>query len=130
MPVIVYTGTGNFDRCVQAVRLGAYGFIDKAEPMERVAHEIESAIERRRLRAEVEYSAPTARPGDSLVGGSAAMTELREAIARVAPIPSHGADHRARAARARSWSRAISTGSARSRRRRSSRSTAPRCPRA
>ena len=38
------------------------------------------------------------------------MTELREAIARVAPIPSHGADHRARAAPARSWWRATSTG--------------------
>src|SRR5262245_3625142 len=33
-PVIVYTGAGSFDRCVQAVRLGAYGFIDKAEPIE------------------------------------------------------------------------------------------------
>src|SRR5688572_579358 len=36
VPVIVYTGTGSFDRCVQAVRLGAYGFIDKAESIERV----------------------------------------------------------------------------------------------
>jgi two-component system response regulator AtoC len=52
-PVIVYTGTGSYDRCVQALRLGAYGFIDKAEPMERVVHEIESAMERRRLRSEV-----------------------------------------------------------------------------
>ena len=56
VPVIVYTGTGNFDRCVQAIRLGAYGFIDKAEPMERVVHEIEMAVERRRLRAEVRRS--------------------------------------------------------------------------
>src|SRR5256712_13323686 len=36
VPVIVYTGTGNYDRCIQAIRLGAQGFIDKAEPMERV----------------------------------------------------------------------------------------------
>src|SRR2546427_13035513 len=28
VPVIVYTGTGDFDRCVEAVRLGAYNFID------------------------------------------------------------------------------------------------------
>ena len=28
-PVIVYTGTGNYDRCVQAIRLGAFSFIDK-----------------------------------------------------------------------------------------------------
>jgi DNA-binding NtrC family response regulator len=33
VPVIVYTGTGNYERCIQAVRLGAYGFIDKTEPM-------------------------------------------------------------------------------------------------
>src|SRR2546426_10015187 len=49
VPVIVYTGTGNYDRCVQAVRLGAHSFIDKAEPMERVAQEIAQALARRRL---------------------------------------------------------------------------------
>ena len=48
-PVIVYTGTGSYDRCVQAVRLGAYGFIDKSEPIERVVHEIESAVSRGRM---------------------------------------------------------------------------------
>src|ERR671927_931679 len=53
VPVIVYTGTGNYDRCVQAVRLGAYSFIDKADPVERVAREVENAIERRLLMAEV-----------------------------------------------------------------------------
>ena len=65
VPVIVYTGTGNYDRCIQAVRLGAYGFIDKAEPMERVVHEIETAIERRRLRVRGERAPPPARPGDA-----------------------------------------------------------------
>ena len=35
-PVIVYTGTGSYDRCVQSVRLGAYGFGYKAEPIQRV----------------------------------------------------------------------------------------------
>src|SRR3989441_7464908 len=49
VPVIVYTGTGNFDRCIQAVRLGAHGFIDKAEPMERVVQEIAQALAPRRL---------------------------------------------------------------------------------
>ena len=39
VPVIVYTGTGNYDRCAQAIRLGAVSFIDKAEPMERVLQE-------------------------------------------------------------------------------------------
>jgi DNA-binding NtrC family response regulator len=88
VPVIVYTGTGNYDRCIQAVRLGAYGFIDKAEPMERVAQEIASAIERRRLRAEVDTLRRRLDAGSSLVGGSAAMVRLRDAVARVAPVPS------------------------------------------
>ena len=86
-PVIVYTGTGNFDRCIQAMRLGAYGFIDKAEPMERVVHEIETALERRRLRLEV--ATLQQRLGEtSLVGSSPALLRLREQIARVAPVPS------------------------------------------
>ena len=88
VPVIVYTGTGNYERCIQAVRLGAYGFIDKAEPMERVAQEIASAVERRRLRAEVDTLRRRLDDGSSLVGSSAAMTRLREAVARVAPVPS------------------------------------------
>ncbi|HEY7637938.1 MAG TPA: sigma-54 dependent transcriptional regulator [Gemmatimonadales bacterium] len=88
IPVIVYTGTGNFDRCVQAVRLGAYGFIDKAEPMERVVQEIASALERRRLLSEVNALRKQLGSETSLAGSSAAMVQLREAIARVAPIPS------------------------------------------
>jgi two-component system, NtrC family, nitrogen regulation response regulator NtrX len=88
VPIIVYTGTGDYDRCIQAIRLGAYSFIDKAEPMERVAQEVENAIERRRLNAEV----TTLRRGfgleTPLVGSSPALSKLKEAIVRVAPVPS------------------------------------------
>jgi two-component system nitrogen regulation response regulator NtrX len=88
VPVIVYTGTGNYDRCIQAIRLGAYGFIDKAEPVERIVREIELALERRRLRAEVRSLRRRLDGESSLVGGSAAMLRLREQIGRVAPVPS------------------------------------------
>jgi two-component system nitrogen regulation response regulator NtrX len=88
VPVIVYTGTGNYDRCIQAVRLGAYGFIDKSEPVERVVREIELAIERRRLLAEVRSLQRRLDGESTLVGGSAAMLRLREQIAKVAPVPS------------------------------------------
>ena len=86
-PVIVYTGTGNFDRCIQAVRLGAAGFVDKAEPIERIVQEIASAVERHRLRLEV--STLQRRLGEtSIVGTSPAVVKLREVIARLAPVPS------------------------------------------
>jgi len=87
VPVIVYTGTGNYDRCIQAVRLGAYGFIDKAEPMERVVREVETVLERKRLRDEV-ASLQRQLGETSLIGESAPIRRLREATARVAPIPS------------------------------------------
>ncbi len=88
VPVIVYTGTGNFDRCVEAVKLGASGFIDKAESMERVVREIESALERRRLVGEVRALRRRLDPETALVGSSKAMDRLRESIERLAPIPS------------------------------------------
>ena len=88
LPVIVYTGTGNYDRCIQAIRLGASGFIDKSEPVERVVHEIESALQRRRLVREVAALRRQLGTESSLAGGSAAMVRLREQIARVAPVPS------------------------------------------
>ena len=88
VPVIVYTGTGNYERCIAAIRLGAYGFIDKAEPMERVVREVETVLERKRLRDEVAALQRQLEAQSSLVGNSAALRRLREGIARVAPIPS------------------------------------------
>ena len=86
-PVIVYTGTGDFDRCIEAVRLGAAGFIDKAEPMERVAQEVGHAIERQRLRREV-FALREQLGESTLIGRSAAMEQLRSEIARLASVPS------------------------------------------
>ena len=88
VPIIVYTGTGDYDRCVQAIRLGAYSFIDKAEPMERVAQEVENAIERRRLTTEVTSLRRGFGLETPLVGTSPALTKLKEAIVRVAAVPS------------------------------------------
>jgi two-component system nitrogen regulation response regulator NtrX len=88
VPVIVYTGTGNYERCIQAVRLGAYSFIDKAEPMERVVHEVETVLERKRLRDEVAALQRQLGAESSLAGDSAAIRQLREVIQRVARIPS------------------------------------------
>jgi two-component system nitrogen regulation response regulator NtrX len=87
-PVIVYTGTGSYDRCVQAVRLGAYGFVDKAEPIERVVQEIENAVSRGRLVKELRTLRSRLDGETLLVGDSRAMRSLREAIDRIAPIPS------------------------------------------
>ena len=88
VPVIVYTGTGTFERCVQAVRLGAFGFIEKAEPMERVVHEVRLALRQSDLRERVDALEERAPRTSPLIGGSEAMMRLRGAIARLARIPS------------------------------------------
>jgi len=88
VPVIVYTGTGDYRRCVRAVKLGAYGFMDKDEPTERVAHEIDNALAHGRLAREVETLKRRLAAESALIGGSPVMTELKARIARVAPIPS------------------------------------------
>jgi DNA-binding NtrC family response regulator len=88
VPVIVYTGTGSYERCIQAVRLGADGFIDKNEAMPRVVREIEAALERRRLMGEVASLRARLGVDTSLAGSSAAMRTLRGSLARLAPLPS------------------------------------------
>ncbi len=86
VPVIVYTGTGNFERCIRAVQLGAAGFIDKGEPMEKVALEVANAIERARLGREV--SDLRRRLGESgLIGAGAAMSRVRDLVAKLAAVP-------------------------------------------
>jgi DNA-binding NtrC family response regulator len=88
VPVIVYTGTGDFERCAQAIRLGAYSFIDKAESMQRVVQEVRNALERGQLVREVKTLRSRVAAESTLIGESAAMRKLREQIHTLAPIPS------------------------------------------
>ncbi len=88
VPVIVYTGTGDYDRCVRAVRLGAFGFIDKSEPVERVVQEVANALRHQALVDEVRELRSRVGGESALLGESAAMQRLREALERLGPIPS------------------------------------------
>ncbi len=88
IPVVVYTGTGNYRRCVRAVKLGAYGFLAKDEPMERVVHEIENAVAWSRMRSELGRLRREAGHTGTFLGESPAAVALREQITRLAAIPS------------------------------------------
>jgi len=88
VPVIVYTGTGSYDRCVRAVKLGAYGFLAKEEPLERVVQEVDNALQWARLTREVKQLRRSVGHDSPLIGKSTAMRALKEQIGRLAPIPS------------------------------------------
>ena len=88
VPVIVYTGTGSYDRCVEAVRLGAFSFIDKAEPMDRVVQEVRLALGHRSLVAKVDELERQLEDASPLLGESRAMEDVRGRIDVLAGIPS------------------------------------------
>ncbi len=88
VPVIVYTGTGSYDRCVRAVKLGAYSFIAKDEPLERVVREVENALAWSGLRSEINRLKRKTGEGSPLIGESRSATAMVELIDRLAPIPS------------------------------------------
>ena len=87
-PVIVYTGTGSYERCARAVKLGAYSFLAKDEPLERVVQEVANALQWARLRDEVRQLRRASGQDSPLLGDSPVMRELRAQIERLAAIPS------------------------------------------
>ncbi len=88
LPVILITGHGDVSTAVQAMRDGAYDFIEKPYSAERLVKTVERALEKRaltlenrRLRTELEaHSAP----GPRLIGRTPSMVRLRATIAQVA----------------------------------------------
>ena len=88
IPVIVYTGTGSYNRCVRAVKLGAYSFIAKDEPLERVVREVENALGWAGLQTEIGRLRRQSGDDSPLIGESRAALAMKEQIDRLAGIPS------------------------------------------
>ncbi len=89
--VLVLTGHGTIDTAIQAVRLGAYDYLEKPCPLDRMdmaiqkAHEHLRLVERQRV-LEDGYAAPDV--GLEFIGQSPALEKVRQAIARIAPTDS------------------------------------------
>jgi two-component system nitrogen regulation response regulator NtrX len=88
--VVIITAYGNTEMVVQAMRIGAYDFIDKPfskpEELERIFTVIRHALEEQKLK--LENLALRRRIGDKaekMIGKSSAMLELLDEIERAAP---------------------------------------------
>ncbi|RMF16040.1 MAG: sigma-54-dependent Fis family transcriptional regulator [Candidatus Dadabacteria bacterium] len=86
--VILMTAFGEADTAVEAMKLGAYDYVQKPFNIEEVVVLIERALERRVLTAEnqrlrTQLRQATAAPG--LIATSAAMKEVERLVERVAP---------------------------------------------
>ena len=88
LPVVMISGHGTIEVAVSSIQLGAYDFIEKPFKADHLLLVIERAIEAAQLRQENEELRLRAGPPSDLLGQSAAMSQLKQAVAKVAPTGS------------------------------------------
>jgi DNA-binding NtrC family response regulator len=88
---IVISGYGTLKEAVEVTRLGAEGFITKPFPFEELLHELNIALEKRRLRAENAYLRAQLQDKfkiDGMIGRTPVMDRLFELLRTVAATTS------------------------------------------
>src|SRR6185437_14540037 len=88
MPVVMISGHGNIETAVAAIKHGAYDFIEKPFKADRLVLVAERALETSRLKREVKQLKQMTPQTPTLVGQSAAISQLRQTVERVAPTNS------------------------------------------
>lgn len=88
LPVIMISGHGNIETAVNAIKQGAYDFIEKPFTADRLLLIVSRAIEAARLRRENEELRLRFGQESDLVGGTPAINTMRAAIEKVAPTGS------------------------------------------
>jgi DNA-binding NtrC family response regulator len=88
--VILMTAYSTVQNAVEAMRLGAYHYINKPFNLDEVALLVEKALETSRLRREVRTLRTSQRREysfDAIIGASPAMIEAKRMLARIASSP-------------------------------------------
>jgi two-component system, NtrC family, nitrogen regulation response regulator NtrX len=88
VPVIMISGHGTIETAVEAIKIGAYDFIEKPFKADRLLLLVARAIEAAQLRRENAELKLRAGGELDLVGASTAVNQLRQQIERVAPTGS------------------------------------------
>jgi two-component system nitrogen regulation response regulator NtrX len=86
LPVVMMSGKAQLNDAVQAIKLGAFQFLEKPLTPEAVLVTIRSALELTRAQAENRALRSQLAPQAEMVGTSAGMERVRELIAQVAPV--------------------------------------------
>ncbi len=88
VPVIMISGHGNVETAVEAVRHGAYDFLEKPLSTAKLLVTIERALLTRNLKRENKQLRSQLEPATTLVGSSSDLSSLRATIERVGPTES------------------------------------------
>jgi len=83
--VIMISGHGNIDNAVEAIKKGAFDFIEKPLDLNRLLITIRNALDKSTLITETKVLKKKVRKGNEMVGESAAIQQVREIIDKVAP---------------------------------------------
>ncbi len=88
LPVIMISGHADIETAVDAIKKGAYDFIEKPFKADRLLILVERALDAARLRREIASLKQQVSDDNELIGESSALSRLRSAIDRVAPTES------------------------------------------
>ncbi|MFM2279268.1 MAG: hypothetical protein RLZZ444_1499 [Pseudomonadota bacterium] len=88
LPVVMISGHGNIEMAVNAIRRGAYDFIEKPFKADRLILIAERALENSQLKKEVKELKKRSGDAADLVGTSVAVSQLRQTIDKIAPTNS------------------------------------------
>jgi two-component system nitrogen regulation response regulator NtrX len=85
LPVVMISGHATVSTAVEATKKGAFDFIEKPLASDRVLLTVRNAVDQRRLRDENVTLRRAAEIRHEMVGESAGLQKVREAIGRAAP---------------------------------------------
>jgi len=84
-PVVMISGHGTIDTAVEAIKKGAYDFIQKPPDLNRLLVTLRNALERSNLLYETKALKRKISKGYEMVGESPAIQQIKDLIERVAP---------------------------------------------
>lgn len=85
VPIIMISGHGNIDTAVEAIKKGAYDFIEKPLDLNRLLITIKNAVDKNTLVSETKILKHKVNKTYEMIGKSEPMEKMREIISRVAP---------------------------------------------
>ena len=88
VPIIIISGHGNIDMAVEAIKEGAYEFVEKPFKSERLILSVSRALEVKLIREENKELKEVNFSKDKIIGSSIVTTKINEIINKIAPTSS------------------------------------------